>query len=73
MLCTLTLTEKRNSESKVILVSRDINMRVKSDSVNLDTQMADIDGQSVHLTGKEYGILELLSLRKGTTLTKEMF
>jgi two-component system cell cycle response regulator CtrA len=27
----------------------------------------------VHLTGKEYGILELLSLRKGTTLTKEMF
>ena len=30
-------------------------------------------GQSVHLTGKEYGILELLSLRKGTTLTKEMF
>jgi two-component system cell cycle response regulator CtrA len=27
----------------------------------------------VHLTGKEYGIIELLSLRKGTTLTKEMF
>ena len=29
--------------------------------------------QPLHLTGKEYGILELLSLRKGTTLTKEMF
>jgi two-component system cell cycle response regulator CtrA len=27
----------------------------------------------VHLTGKEYAMLELLSLRKGTTLTKEMF
>jgi two-component system cell cycle response regulator CtrA len=27
----------------------------------------------VHLTGKEYQILELLALRKGTTLTKEMF
>ncbi len=27
----------------------------------------------MHLTGKEYGILELLSLRKGATLTKEMF
>jgi two-component system cell cycle response regulator CtrA len=27
----------------------------------------------VHLTGKEYGILELLSLRKGTAVTKEMF
>ena len=26
-----------------------------------------------HLTGKEYQMLELLSLRKGTTLTKEMF
>ena len=31
------------------------------------------DGQRVHLTGKEYQMLELLSLRKGTTLTKEMF
>ena len=27
----------------------------------------------MHLTGKEYQMLELLSLRKGTTLTKEMF
>jgi len=42
-------------------------------SVNLDTHMVEVDGQPVHLTGKEYGILELLSLRKGTTLTKEMF
>jgi hypothetical protein len=31
------------------------------------------EGKSVHLTGKEYQMLELLSLRKGTTLTKEMF
>jgi two-component system, cell cycle response regulator CtrA len=30
-------------------------------------------GARVHLTGKEYQMLELLSLRKGTTLTKEMF
>jgi two-component system cell cycle response regulator CtrA len=42
-------------------------------SVNLDAHTVDIDSQPVHLTGKEYGILELLSLRKGTTLTKEMF
>jgi len=41
--------------------------------VNLDTRTVDVDGQPLHLTGKEYGILELLSLRKGTTLTKEMF
>lgn len=42
-------------------------------SVNLDAHTVEVDGQAVHLTGKEYGILELLSLRKGTTLTKEMF
>jgi len=41
--------------------------------VNLDTRTVEVEGQPLHLTGKEYGILELLSLRKGTTLTKEMF
>jgi two-component system, cell cycle response regulator CtrA len=41
--------------------------------VNLDTKTVDIGGARVHLTGKEYQMLELLSLRKGTTLTKEMF
>ncbi len=42
-------------------------------SVNLDTSTVEVDGQPLHLTGKEYGILQLLTLRKGTTLTKEMF
>ena len=42
-------------------------------SVNLDARTVEVDSRPVHLTGKEYGILELLSLRKGTTLTKEMF
>ena len=41
--------------------------------VNLNTRVVSVDDQPVHLTGKEYEILELLSLRKGTTLTKEMF
>jgi two-component system cell cycle response regulator CtrA len=41
--------------------------------VNLDARTVEVDDQPLHLTGKEYGILELLSLRKGTTLTKEMF
>ena len=41
--------------------------------VNLDTKTVEVTGQRVHLTGKEYQMLELLSLRKGTTLTKEMF
>lgn len=42
-------------------------------NVNLDAKTVDVSGQTVHLTGKEYQMLELLSLRKGTTLTKEMF
>ena len=42
-------------------------------SVNLDAKTVEVDGKAVHLTGKEYQMLELLSLRKGTTLTKEMF
>ncbi|HEY8190550.1 MAG TPA: response regulator transcription factor, partial [Micavibrio sp.] len=41
--------------------------------VNLDTRTVEVDSKPLHLTGKEYGILELLSLRKGSTLTKEMF
>jgi len=42
-------------------------------NVNLDAKTVDVAGKGVHLTGKEYQMLELLSLRKGTTLTKEMF
>lgn len=42
-------------------------------AVNLDMKTAEAMGKRVHLTGKEYAMLELLSLRKGTTLTKEMF
>ncbi|MCH2395920.1 winged helix-turn-helix domain-containing protein, partial [Oceanibaculum sp.] len=41
--------------------------------VDLDARTVEVEGKPVHLTTKEYGILELLSLRKGTTLTKEMF
>jgi len=42
-------------------------------TVDLDTKKVEINGIRVHLTAKEYKMLELLSLRKGTTLTKEMF
>ncbi len=42
-------------------------------AVNLDAKTVDTGGKTIHLTGKEYQMLELLSLRKGTTLTKEMF
>jgi two-component system cell cycle response regulator CtrA len=42
-------------------------------TVNLHAHTVEVDNKPIHLTGKEYGILELLSLRKGSTLTKEMF
>ncbi len=42
-------------------------------AVNLEGKTVEARGMRVHLTGKEYQMLELLSLRKGTTLTKEMF
>jgi two-component system, cell cycle response regulator CtrA len=41
-------------------------------AVNLDTRVVSVDDKPVQLTGKEYAILELLSVRKGTILTKEM-
>ena len=40
--------------------------------VNVDTKTVEVNGARVHLTGKEYQLLELLSLRKGMTQSKEM-
>jgi len=39
----------------------------------LDSREVTVDGTELHLTGKEHSILELLMLRKGVVLTKEMF
>ncbi len=41
--------------------------------LNLDSREVQVSGTGVHLTGKEYAILELLVLRKGMVLTKEVF
>jgi len=41
--------------------------------LKLDAKTVEINEVRVHLTGKEYQMLELLSLRKGTTITKETF
>ena len=40
--------------------------------VDLAARVVTADAKPVRLTGKEYSILELLSLRQGTTVTKEM-
>lgn len=42
-------------------------------SVDLNAKTVEVDGSAVRLTAKEYQILELLALRKGATMTKEMF
>ncbi len=41
-------------------------------ALNIDTRSAEVSGIPVHLTPSEYKVLELLSLRKNTVLTKEM-
>ena len=41
--------------------------------VNLDAKTVEVAGKRINLTGKEYQMIELLCLRKGTTITKEMF
>jgi two-component system, cell cycle response regulator CtrA len=48
-------------------------LRVGKLQLNLDSRDVSIDGSIVHLTGKEYAILELLVLRKGMVLTKDAF
>src|SRR5829696_9185303 len=42
-------------------------------TVRPEAKQAEVAGRTVPLTGKEYGMLELLALRQGHTITKEMF
>ena len=42
-------------------------------TLNLSSREVLVEGRTVHLTGKEYAVLELLTLRKGVVLTKEAF
>jgi two-component system cell cycle response regulator CtrA len=60
------IIRRSKGHSQSVIRTGDIN-------VNLDAKTVDVANKTVHLTGKEYQMLELLSLRKGTTLTKEMF
>ncbi len=60
------IIRRSKGHSQSVIVTGKVN-------VNLDAKTVEVDSKTVHLTGKEYQMLELLSLRKGTTLTKEMF
>jgi two-component system cell cycle response regulator CtrA len=47
-------------------------IRTGNIALNLDTRTTEVGGVPVHLTPSEYKVLELLSLRKNSVLTKEM-
>ncbi|MXV35200.1 MULTISPECIES: response regulator transcription factor [unclassified Saccharibacter] len=49
--------------------------RIKVGPLELDlsSRMISIDGQFLHLTSKEYAIMELLIVRRGAILTKDTF
>ena len=42
-------------------------------AINMDARSVEVAGRRLHVTGKEYAILELLALRKGVVMTKEAF
>ncbi len=48
-------------------------LKVGELQLSLDTRDVTVGGKPVRLTGKEYSILELLVIRKGMVLTKEVF
>jgi two-component system cell cycle response regulator CtrA len=42
-------------------------------SLNLDTKTLEIAGKPVHITAKEFGILEIMAARKGQPVSKQSF
>jgi two-component system cell cycle response regulator CtrA len=48
-------------------------IKVGDIEINLQTKIASINGKILNLTNKEYGVLELMALRTGTALNKEVF
>jgi two-component system cell cycle response regulator CtrA len=55
---------KGNSTSKI---------HVGKISLDMESRTAEVAGTPLNLTSKEYGILELLMLRKGSPIKKETF
>ncbi len=51
----------------------DAGVRVGKLTIKLDAKLAEVDGQILPLTGKEFALLALLAQHRETILTKEMF
>ena len=63
------------SEFEIVRFSQshpEATIRTGKLAVNLEARVVSVDDQPMHVSATEYAILELLSLRKGTILTKEM-
>jgi two-component system cell cycle response regulator CtrA len=60
------------AESEVAQSGRQI-LRIGRLTLNLSQRKAFVDDMPVPLTRKEYEVLQLLALRRGVTLSKEMF
>ncbi len=71
--------DKRELTARIQAVVRRANghadslIRTGELTLNLDNRTLTVSERPLHLTDKEYGILELLSLRKGATLSKDTF
>lgn len=48
-------------------------LRIGNLELDLNGKNVTVEGNPLHLTGKEYAILELLVIRKGSVLTKDAF
>jgi two-component system cell cycle response regulator CtrA len=51
----------------------DRTVRTGGLAIDLDAKTVELDGATVDLTAKEYAVLQLLALRRGRPITKEMF
>lgn len=61
-----TIIRRAQGHSNSVIVVGDLK-------IDLNTKTVDAKGTVLRLTGREYAILELLALRKGATLSKEVF
>ena len=68
----LDLAEQLEREAVGLPPQDRSRVTIRTGKLTVHPGVAMIDDTPLHLTAKEYDILELLSLRKGTTLTKGM-
>ena len=69
---TPDVAEEEDATRRMPLSAHNPKMRTGDLVVDLGTRVASVHDKPVPLTGKEYGIFEVLSLREGTVVTKEM-